>query len=146
MKQTAAVVKEIVEKNAEKKQVKQGAKSDKLAAKVQLMKLKQSAKGISELPAEERIYFLVKTPSDKDTAVYVSKFWSVGKSIDYMATVANVPNYNNIYGKPKLNLFTHSGVCLSEQKDVILKDMIEKETIFNGQSIALKYVWSNKRF
>lgn len=140
MKQTAAVVKEIVEKNAEKKQVKQGAKSDKLAAKVQLMKLKQSAKGISELPAEERIYFLVKTPSDKDTAVYVSKFWSVGKSIDYMATVANVPNYNNFYGKPKLNLFTHSGVCLSEQKDVILKDMIEKETIFNGQSIALKYV------
>lgn len=145
MKQTATIVKTIVEKNAEKKPVKQGAKSDKLAAKVQLMKLKQNAKGISELPADERVHLLVKTPSEKDFPVYVSKFWSIGKSIDYIASAVNLPNHNNVFGKPQLNLFTCNGTCLSEQKDLVLRDMIEKEVIFNGQSVVLKYVWAVKK-
>ena len=139
MVQTAALIKQIQIKNSGKKAC-QGVKSEKLAAKVQLMKLKQQSKGVDELPAEERIYFAVHTPSDKHEAVFVSKFWSVGKCIDYIASACQIANFNNVAGKPHLNLFTSSGMCLSENKDLLISQMIDDEVIFNGQTINLKYV------
>lgn len=141
MVQTAALVKQIQNKNSGKK-ISQGVKSDKLAAKVQLMKLKQNSRGTSELPVDERVYFLVHIPDvhEETFAIFVSKCWSVGKSIDYIATASNTTNYNNIAGKPHLNLFTSSGTCLSEQKEVLVSELIAKEIIFNGQTIFMKYI------
>ncbi len=139
MVQTAALVKQIQMKNSGKKICK-GVKSEKLAAKVQLMKLKQNSKGVDELPAEERVYFLVCTPLDKNEAVFVSKFWSVGKCIDYIASACQIANFNNIAGRPHLNLFTSAGQCFSESKDIVVSQMIEEEIIFNGQTINMKYV------
>ena len=140
MTQTAALVQQIQQKNAEKKPIRQGVKSDKLAAKVQLMKLKQHSKGLAELPAEERIYFLVALPSGKkEESVFVSKLWSVGKCIDSIASSFQVANHNNISNKPQLNLFSSRGDCFSDKKDVTIKELVESEVIFNGQSVTLKY-------
>lgn len=140
MVQTAALVKQITEKTSGKK-VSQGVKSEKLASKVQLMKLKQHSKGINELPSEERVYFLVHSPLNEDTvAVFVSKCWSVGKSIDYIASVGNIKNCNNFAGKPHLNLFTCAGLCLSDKKDILISELIEKEIVFNGQTVYMKYI------
>ena len=140
MIQTAALIAEIQQKNAEKKPVRQGVKSDKLAAKVQLMKLKQHSKGLTELPGDERIYFMVALPvGKKEEYVFVSKLWSVGKCIDFIASTFQVPNYNNIANKPQLNLFSSRGDTFSEKKDVTVKELIESEVIFNGESVTLKY-------
>ncbi len=134
MVQTAALVKQIQLKNAEKPAPRQGAKSAQLAAKVQLMKLKQSSKGLAELPAEERVYFLVQLPLDrKPEAVFVSKMWSVGKSIDYISEACKIPNENNKAGRPHLTL------SISSKNDVLLKDLLDQQLLFNGQTVSLKY-------
>ena len=115
-------------------------KSDKLAAKVQLMKLKQHSKGLTELPADERMYFLVALPAGKkEESVFVSKFWSVGKCIDFIASTFQISNHNNTANKPQLNLFSARGDSFSEKKDVTIKELVDSEIIFNGQSVTLKY-------
>lgn len=139
MVQTAELVKQIQMKNAGKKSCR-GMKSDKLSAKVQLMKLKQNSIGVNELPAEERVYFLVQTPSQAKMGVFVSTLWSIGKCIDYIASACKITNFNNITGKPHLNLFTSSGDCLSENMDVTITEMVDREIVFNGQTAILKYV------
>ena len=149
MVETKKVVDQIVEKNASKRFIgARGAKSDKLAAKVQLMKLKQRSQGLKELPAEERIYFMVEGISNggkTGEGVFVSKLWSVGKCIDVMASLCHLANHNNVSGKPQLNMFNSAESCLSERKDEILSNLIDQEVIFNGQSVWLKYVQpSNK--
>lgn len=136
MVHTAALVREIQLKNAEKeKPSRQGAKSDKLAAKVQLMKLKQSAKGLSELPAQERVYFLVQLPlaGRQPEAVFVSNTWSVGKCIDFIAQTCRIPNHNNKAGRPHLTL------SLSSQNDLLVQDLLEQQVVFNGQTVSLHY-------
>lgn len=140
MPQTASLIKQIQDKNLGKK-FSQGVKSDKLAAKVQLMKLKQNSKGVNELPAEERVYFSVQKPlCEAKESVFVSKFWSIGKSIDFISSSLKIPNSNNLAGKPQLNLFDSAGHCFSEKKDTLIKELLECERIFNGQTIVLKYV------
>ena len=141
MVKTAELVGQIVAKNRERVQGRQGVKSEKLAAKVQLMKLKQNCRGLNELPAEERVYFLVKLPlNKKDEPVFVSHLWSVGKCIDHIAAACQVPNHNSVTWKPQLNLFVGSDSCVSDRKDVAVKELIEQDILFNGQSIWLKYV------
>lgn len=139
MMQTAELVKQIQIKNMGKK-ISRGVKSDKLSAKVQLMKLKQNSTGVNELPSEERVYFSIQTPSHVQVAVFVSKFWSVGKCIDYIASVSKIANFNNIAGKLHLNLFFPSGDCLSGKNDVSIAELIDEEVLFNGQTVIMKYV------
>lgn len=138
MVQTAELVKQIQMKHSGKKSS-QGAKSEKLAAKVQLMKLKQNSVGEKQLPADERVYFSVQTPTQV-ASVFVSKLWSLGKCIDFIASATGISNFNNVAGKPHLNLFTASGDLLSERKDALLSELFDKEMVFNGQSVVLKYV------
>lgn len=142
MVQTTLLVEKILEKNASKKKPgPQGAKSDKLAAKVQLMKLKQNSEGSKELPDDERVYFLVNL-SEKKTSkgVFFSKHWSIGKCIDTLATIFKLSNFNNQPFKPQLNLFNSGDECISLRKDAALKDLLGSETLFNGQTIDLRYV------
>jgi len=129
------------QKNQDKKPIRQGVKSEKLAAKVQLMKLKQNSKGLKQLPITERAYFLIKLPLEKkDEAVFVSNIWSIGKCIDNIASLCQIPNHNNNSAKPQLNLYTSSDNCVSSKKDVSVKSLIDNEVLFNGQSLWLKYV------
>lgn len=136
MPETSKLVDMIVSKNREKKPTRQGVKSEKLAAKVQLMKLKQNSKGAKELPITERVYFLVKLPfGKKDEAVFVSNLWSIGKCIDNIASLCQVPNNNNNSTKPQLNMYGCSDSCVSDRKDILVKKLIDNETLFNGQSL-----------
>jgi len=66
MVQTQSLIEGIVARTKANPQPRgQGPKSEKLAAKVQLMKLKQNSKGLKELPTEERLHLLVKLPNSQ---------------------------------------------------------------------------------
>ncbi|XP_068239813.1 AN1-type zinc finger protein 1-like [Palaemon carinicauda] len=142
--EAAAKVQKITERlDAADSKKGQGRKSDKLSAKVQLMKLKQKSLGQGDLPQDERLYFLVflpKTHSVPTQAVYVSHHWSIGKSIDTIATISKVPNRNNVVGADKLVLFRASDGSHLGAMDVTLKSLVNEGELFNGQSLIMEYV------
>lgn len=144
MAEAAAKVQKITERldSADSKKG-QGRKSDKLAAKVQLMKLKQKSVGQGDLPQDERLYFLALLPkahSVTTQAVYVSHHWSIGKAIDTIATLSKVPNRNNMTGADKLVLFRASDGSHLGSMDLTLKSLVDEGQLFNGQSVIMEYV------
>lgn len=65
------------------------AKSQRTAAKVQLMKLKMKSAGNKSLPQDEKVFFqilLPKTIERRTENVFVSGKWSMGKVIDTVST------------------------------------------------------------
>ena len=57
------------------------------------MRLKGKAVGNKTLPPEERIYFLLNSPTRegrKETAIFVSHHWSIGRCVDAMADLTSV--------------------------------------------------------
>uniref|UniRef100_H0VQ71 ZFAND1-like ubiquitin-like domain-containing protein n=1 Tax=Cavia porcellus TaxID=10141 RepID=H0VQ71_CAVPO len=75
-----------------------GAKNSETAAKVALMKLKMHADGDKSLPQVERIYFQVFLPKgskDKSKPMFFCHRWSIGKVIDFAASLASLKNDNN---------------------------------------------------
>ncbi|KAG2458020.1 ZFAN1 protein, partial [Polypterus senegalus] len=84
-----------------------GAKNSETAAKVALMKLKLHAVGDKALPQTERIYFQVYLPKgspEKSKPMFFSSRWSVGRVVDYAASLAGLRNNNNILTAKKLRL------------------------------------------
>ncbi|RWS18499.1 AN1-type zinc finger protein 1-like protein, partial [Leptotrombidium deliense] len=65
-----------------------GAKNEALAKRVAFMKLKQTAKGVASLPVEERVYFNV-TFEENTKPFYLSKEWTIGKCVDWLANQFN---------------------------------------------------------
>ena len=107
------------------------------------MKLKQRSKGNQSLPQEERIYFKVMLPTTKKGFVetFVSKGWTVGRTIDEVATSGGVQNKNNVAGAPKLRLFRfQDGKNLSDAMDKSIGDFIAADEVFNGDCLVLEYV------
>ncbi|KAE8599110.1 hypothetical protein XENTR_v10017064 [Xenopus tropicalis] len=97
---TQQLVKEIVDskKSAPNCKVRRGAKNSETAAKVALMKLKLHAAGDKSLPQTERVYFQVYLPKgqkEKSKPMFFCKKWSIGKVVDYAASLANLKNDNN---------------------------------------------------
>ena len=54
-------------------------KNQKMAAKVQLMKLKMKAQGQKSIPTDDKIFFGIKSQKKDMKPVFVSKKWSLGK-------------------------------------------------------------------
>jgi len=127
-------------------------KNDKLASKVQLMKLKGKAVGNKELPYEEKLFFSVMLPQteaikvENPLALFVSHHWSVGRAIDAIAELGKVPNRNNEGNAPVLRLFRSSDGKRIHPLDVTLKEFVDKEEIFNGQSLILESVNKNTEY
>uniref|UniRef100_A0A8D2DL25 ZFAND1-like ubiquitin-like domain-containing protein n=1 Tax=Sciurus vulgaris TaxID=55149 RepID=A0A8D2DL25_SCIVU len=103
-----------------------GAKNNETAAKVALMKLKMHADGDKSLP-QERIYFQVFLPKgkkEKSKPMFFCHRWSIGKVIDFAASLASLKNDNN-----KLTLlfnvfsFFHNLYCLLNLGFYVLKFM-----------------------
>lgn len=122
---------------------KQGKKSEQLAAKVQLMKLKQKAIGDKNIPQQDRIYFLLLLPKSSSSSsssipVFVSQHWTIGRAIDDIATLAKLENKNNILGVPKLRLFHPSGSQLGPT-DTVLQAVLG-ETVLSGQTVQMEYI------
>ncbi|KAG8441890.1 hypothetical protein GDO86_010899 [Hymenochirus boettgeri] len=97
---TQQLVKDIVDskKSTSNCKVRKGAKNAETAAKVALMKLKLHAAGDKSLPQTERVYFQVFLPKgmkEKSKPMFFCKKWSIGKVVDYAASLANLTNNNN---------------------------------------------------
>ncbi|KAK4323406.1 hypothetical protein Pmani_005900 [Petrolisthes manimaculis] len=134
MSQAAMKIQEITNRlDAADSKKGQGRKSDKLAAKVQLMKLKQRSSGKSGLPQEERLYFLVMLPKGSPTTslpVFVSHHWVVGVAVDNIASLAKLPNRNNVVGADKLVLFRTSDGSQTEERGLRLASTDQNPLIF----------------
>uniref|UniRef100_A0A3Q3EXG9 Zinc finger, AN1-type domain 1 n=1 Tax=Labrus bergylta TaxID=56723 RepID=A0A3Q3EXG9_9LABR len=100
MAATKELVQKIVEsKDGSKKKGRKGAKNSATAAKVALMKLKLHAAGDKGLPQTERTYFQVYLPKESTASsqpMFFCSKWSVGKVVDYAASLANLKNNNNV--------------------------------------------------
>ncbi|KAK8734197.1 hypothetical protein OTU49_006056 [Cherax quadricarinatus] len=121
----------------------QGRKSDKLSAKVQLMKLKQKSSGDQSLPQEERVYLMILLPQSYNATqqpIFVSRHWTVGKAIDVAANIAKVKNDNNILGADKLMFFHERDGSLLGSMDQTLKSLLDDQQMYNGQTVILEYI------
>ncbi|XP_038050391.1 AN1-type zinc finger protein 1-like [Patiria miniata] len=151
MAKTAELVEKIQEtykaKGSAATKRKIGAKSQKTAAKVALMKLKMNALGDKAIPQTERLYFRVVLPRGqgqdqglKSQAVFFSSLWSVGRAVDKVASIAKLRNDNNVATAKKLRLFhPETGDVLPMESR--LSTLLEGETpLYNGGCLVLEYV------
>ncbi|KAJ8277616.1 hypothetical protein GJAV_G00077580 [Gymnothorax javanicus] len=143
---TQQLVKNIVEskKGLSTSKRGKGAKNSATAAKVALMKLKLHADGDKGLPQIERTYFQVFLPKEaKDTCLpmfFCSK-WSIGKVVDYAASLAKLKNNNNILTAKKLRLcHPQTGEAL-KMDDTLLSWLDHSEyPLYNGGNVILEYL------
>ena len=152
MVKTREVVETIAKKNEEgreaasnKAKLHRNPKAQRMAAKVQLMKLKQKSKGDQSLPAEERIYFRVILPKGgkggPPVGAFVSRKWSMGRVIDALASSCGVQNRNNVTGAKKLRVFRfQDGHNLCTELEKPIEQFVEGEQVFNGDSVVLEYM------
>ena len=114
------------------------AKSDKMAAKVALMKLKLHSEGHKGIPDSEKLFFAVHALNVQSPPVplFISNKWTVGKAIDYMAAKLKLQNDNNKASNLKLKFCTESNgnVVPSE---MVLETALKNEILFNGSSVII---------
>ncbi|XP_037550272.1 AN1-type zinc finger protein 1 [Nematolebias whitei] len=145
MSATKELVQKIVEsKDGSKSKGRKGAKNAATAAKVALMKLKLHAAGDKGLPQTERAYFQVYLPKeakDCSQSMFFSSKWSVGKVVDYAASLASLKNNNNILTAKKLRLcHPQTGEAL-RMDDTLLSLLAHPETpLHNGGNMILEYL------
>lgn len=128
-----AVVDRQVTKNIE--DAKKSLKKREMACKIQLMRLKNKATGLKSVPSSDRIYFKIISPHNKnESAVFVSKNWSVGKIIDVIADELKLINYNNKSGEKKLRLFKESDkTIVSKNMADNCEELLNSLTLLNGE-------------
>ncbi|XP_065560996.1 AN1-type zinc finger protein 1-like [Artemia franciscana] len=135
MPETSKLVRKIQEKAVQLSRPMVG-KSSKMSAKVQLMKIKQKAIGLNNIPQEEKVFFLVKSEKG-DIPVFVSKYWSVGKAVDSIASLCNVVNNNHKLNVPKLCLFKED-TNLYDRTGAKIMELVESEFSHSGSTHTLK--------
>lgn len=112
-------------------------KQEKLAAKVALMKLKQSAVGGKSVPSNKKLYLLVHTPHNgNNLPICLSHDWTVGRALDHLADASNLKNTNHVTGDGRLGIFSASDGSLLPMSEV-LNDLIGREIIYNGSTVVL---------
>ncbi|XP_006009269.1 AN1-type zinc finger protein 1 [Latimeria chalumnae] len=143
---TQQLVKEIVEskKAAPANKGRKRAKNSETAAKVALMKLKMHAAGDKSLPQTERVYFQVFLPKgskEKSQPMFFSCKWSIGKVVDYAASLAYLRNDNNISTAKKLR-FCHAVSGITLPVDQTLESWVSNTEypLYNGGNIILEYL------
>nr|XP_015001105.2 AN1-type zinc finger protein 1 isoform X3 [Macaca mulatta] len=152
MAATQKLVKDIIDSKTGETASKRrkGAKNSETAAKVALMKLKMHADGDKSLPQTERIYFQVFLPKgskEKSKPMFFCHRWSIGKAIDFAASLASLKNDNNKLTAKKLRLcHIASGEALP--LDHTLETWIAKEDcpLYNGGNIILEYLNDEEQF
>ncbi|XP_067929857.1 AN1-type zinc finger protein 1-like [Watersipora subatra] len=119
-------------------------KAQAMAAKVALMKLKQTATGDAGVPMESRVYLSLvlpikdtKTSHSAQSAFWLDKEWTVGRSVDYISSKSNIKNDNNRVNSPKLRLIYGEELLSMEHR---LKELLESGSLYNGSTVELRYV------
>ena len=117
---------------------------NKTAHKVQLMRLKGKAVGSKGIPMIDRVYFLMYPPLtvlQKSNAVFVAKQWSIGRVIDSVADLCDIPNRNNQTAATKLRLFHHhDGQMLCTEMEIKLDQLLNEGSVMDGETLVLEYV------
>ncbi|KAM4543991.1 AN1-type zinc finger protein 1 [Fundulus diaphanus] len=145
MAATKELVQKILEsKDGAKSRGRRGAKNAATAAKVALMKLKLHAAGDKGLPQTERTYlqvYLPKEAKDGSRPMFFSSKWSVGKVVDYAASLAGLKNNNNVLTAKKLRLcHPETGQAL-QMDDSLLSLLAHPEApLHNGGNVILEYL------
>ncbi|XP_037136231.1 AN1-type zinc finger protein 1 isoform X2 [Syngnathus acus] len=145
MAATKELVQRIVEsKDGSKSKGRKGAKNSATAAKVALMKLKLHAAGDKSLPQTERIYFQVYLPKGYQAAsqpMFFCSKWSVGKVVDYAASLASLKNNNNVLVAQKLRLcHPETGKCLRMDDSLHTLLSSPEDPLHNGGNVILEYL------
>lgn len=149
---TQQLVKDIIESKKEATVSKRGrgAKNSETAAKVALMKLKMHACGDKSLPQTERIYFQVFLPKgskEKSKPMFFCRTWSIGKVIDFAASIANLKNDNNKTTAKKLKLcHAVSGEALPLDQNLASWITKEECPLCNGGNVILEYLDNDIQF
>ncbi|XP_072307470.1 AN1-type zinc finger protein 1 [Eucyclogobius newberryi] len=145
MAATKELVQKIVEsKEGQKPKGRRGAKNSETAAKVALMKLKQQAVGDKGLPQTERTYFQVYLPKESTVSskpMFFCSKWSVGKVVDYAASLASLKNNNNVQSAKKLRLchpLTGEAFQMDESLQTLLT--LTETPLYNGGNVILAYL------
>ncbi|NXR78441.1 ZFAN1 protein, partial [Pycnonotus jocosus] len=127
-----------------KSKKRKGAKNSETAAKVALMKLKMHACGDKSLPQTERIYFQVFLPKgnkEKSKPMFFCSKWSIGKVVDFAASLAGLKNDNNKSTSQKLRLcHTASGEALPFEHTLETWLSDKDYPLYNGGNIILEYL------
>ncbi|KAI9031113.1 hypothetical protein DFJ74DRAFT_764229 [Hyaloraphidium curvatum] len=89
-------------------------KPKKLNLQIEIMKLKQRAKGDPAVPMESRVYLTVRMPKEAggaDEPCFFHRDWTVGRIVDLLAKQGKVANRNNVSSDPGdlLALFSAEG-------------------------------------
>uniref|UniRef100_A0A1B6GBC9 AN1-type domain-containing protein n=1 Tax=Cuerna arida TaxID=1464854 RepID=A0A1B6GBC9_9HEMI len=113
------------------------------ANKIRLMKIKGKAVGDNKIPTTDRIFFTVHPPlnnsSQTSRPLFVSKTWTVGRSLDFFAKKLNTENNNAKPGAPKLKIFRkEDGVCLP--MDAVMGTLLQDCLLSDGEPLILEYV------
>ncbi|XP_077789015.1 AN1-type zinc finger protein 1 isoform X2 [Podarcis muralis] len=149
---TQQLVKDIVDSKKEATVSKRGrgAKNSETAAKVALMKLKMHASGDKSLVQTERIYFQVFLPKEskeKSKPMFFSSNWSIGKVIDFAASLANLKNDNNKTTAKKLRLcHPASGEALPLDQTLASWISNRESPLNNGGNVILEYLDNEVQF
>ncbi|XP_007461756.1 PREDICTED: AN1-type zinc finger protein 1 isoform X2 [Lipotes vexillifer] len=145
MAATQKLVKDIIDSKTGETASKRrkGAKNSETAAKVALMKLKMHANGDKSLPQ----VFLPKGSKEKSKPMFFCQQWSIGKVIDFAASLASLKNDNNKLTPKKLRL-CHSTSGEALPLDHILETWIAKEDcpLYSGGNIILEYLNDEEQF
>lgn len=125
-------------------------RTENLASKVQLMRIKNKATGLKTVLVTDRTYFNITLPSvkgSKEFPVYVSKQWSLGKVIDAIADECKVTNKNNQSTGSKLRLFhKSSGEIVFTNLSVKLEELLLNKDVFDGEDLVFEYVYEECTF
>ncbi|KAM4705909.1 AN1-type zinc finger protein 1 [Rhinophrynus dorsalis] len=146
MAATQQLVKEIIDskKSAPTCKVRRGAKNSETAAKVALMKLKLHAAGDKSLPQSERVYFQVFLPKgqkEKSKPMFFCKKWSIGKVVDYAASLASLKNENNRAAAKKLRVcHIETGEALPLDSTLEMWISTSENPLYNGGNIIIEYL------
>lgn len=121
------------------------AKNRALANKIKLMKIKSTAVGDNHVPTMDRVYFSVAPPILTNTIsqhrnFFVSKHWTLGKSIEMFAKKFRVRDgYDNLE-EPKLRIFDLEGMPVPGLTGDTISELIQIGVIMDGDSLILEYV------
>lgn len=145
MAATQELVQKIIEsKDASKSKGRRGVKNSATAAKVALMKLKLHASGDKGLPQTERTYFQVYLPKDSkvpNQPMFFCSKWSVGKVVDYAASLAGLKNNNNVLTAKKLRLCHPETGEAFRMDDTLISLLAHRDTpLYNGGMVILEYL------
>ncbi|XP_070784481.1 AN1-type zinc finger protein 1 isoform X3 [Enoplosus armatus] len=138
MAATKELVQKIVEsKDRSKSKGRRGAKNSATAAKVALMKLKLHAAGDKGLPQ----VYLPKESKDSSQPMFFCSKWSVGKVVDFAASLASLKNNNNVLTAKKLRLCHPQTGEAFRMDDTLLSLLAHLETpLYNGGNVILEYL------